>query len=183
MFRQLWDKGFIYQGFRVMPYSTGCATPLSNFEATQNYKDVQDPAVVVSFPVESQPGVSLVAWTTTPWTLPSNLALCVHPDMDYCKVKDNKTEKVYIMMEARLVELFKKPEEYTVLEKMKGSSLAGLTYTPLFPYFQHMKSSGPGQGAFRVVTDTYVTSETGTGVVHQVENCIQSKTILFYKVG
>jgi len=167
VFKQLYSKGLIYKGFRVMPYSTGCSTPLANFEVAQNYKDVQDPAVVVSFPVESQPGVSLVAWTTTPWTLPSNLALCVHPDMDYCKVKDNKTEKVYIMMEARLVELFKKPEEYTVLEKMKGSSLAGLTYTPLFPYFQHMKSTGPGEGAFRVVTDTYVTSETGTGVVHQ----------------
>merc|ERR550525_1106959 len=167
VFKELYTKGLIYKGFRVMPYSTGFSTPLANFEVAQNYKDVQDPAVVVSFPVDSLPGVSLVAWTTTPWTLPSNLALCVHPDMDYCKVKDNKTEKVYIMMEARLVELFKKPEDYTVLEKMKGTSLAGLTYTPLFPYFQHMKSEAPGQGAFRVVTDTYVTSETGTGVVHQ----------------
>merc|ERR550525_2126080 len=167
VFKQLYTKGLIYKGFRVMPYSTGFSTPLANFEVAQNYKDVQDPAVVVSFPVDSLPGVSLVAWTTTPWTLPSNLALCVHPDMDYCKVKDNKSEKVYIMMEARLVELFKKPEDYTVLEKMKGTQLVGLTYTPLFPYFQHMKSEAPGQGAFRVVTDTYVTSETGTGVVHQ----------------
>ena len=168
VFKQLYTKGLIYKGFRVMPYSTGCSTPLSNFEAGENYKDVVDPAVVVSFPVDSDPGVSLVAWTTTPWTLPSNLALCVHPDLDYCKVKDNKTEKVYIMMEARLVQLFKKPEDYTVLAKMKGNELKGLSYTPLFPYFQHMKSTKAGEGAFRVLTDTYVTADAGTGVVHQV---------------
>jgi len=167
VFKQLYTKGLIYQGFRVMPYSTGCATPLANFEVAQNYKDVVDPAVIVSFPVDSMEGVSLIAWTTTPWTLPSNLALCVHPDMDYCKVKDNKLEKVYIMMEARLKELFKKEEDYTVLEKMKGVDLKGLTYTPLFPYFKHLKGQSPGVGAFRVVTDTYVTADAGTGVVHQ----------------
>jgi len=167
VFKQLFTKGLIYKGFRVMPYSTGCSTPLANFEVTQNYKDVVDPAVVVSFPVDTMPGVSLIAWTTTPWTLPSNLALCVHPDMEYCKVKDNKTEKVYIMMEARLTQLFKKEEEYTVLEKMKGNDLKGLTYTPLFSYFKHLKGSSPGVGAFRVVTDTYVTADAGTGVVHQ----------------
>jgi len=167
VFKQLYTKGLIYKGFRVMPYSTGCSTPLANFEVTQNYKDVVDPAVIVSFPVDSMPGVSLIAWTTTPWTLPSNLALCVHPDMEYCKVKDNKTEKVYIMMEARLTQLFKKEEEYTVLEKMKGADLKGLTYTPLFSYFKHLKGSSPGVGAFRVVTDTYVTADAGTGVVHQ----------------
>ena len=72
---------------RVMPYSTGCATPLSNFEVAQNYKDVVDPAVMVTFPLDDQPEVSLIAWTTTPWTLPSNLALCVHPDMDYVQIK------------------------------------------------------------------------------------------------
>ena len=70
-----------------MPYSTGCATPLSNFEASQNYKEVQDPAVTVSFPLDDQPNVNMVAWTTTPWTLPSNLALCVHPDLTYVKIK------------------------------------------------------------------------------------------------
>ena len=70
-----------------MPYSTGCATPLSNFEATQDYKDVQDPAITVCFPMDDDPNVNIIAWTTTPWTLPSNLALCVHPDLDYVKVK------------------------------------------------------------------------------------------------
>jgi len=77
-----------------MPFSTACGTAISNFEAGQNYQDVHDPAVVVSFPVVGQPDVNLLAWTTTPWTLPSNLALCVHPDLDYVKIKDKKTGKV-----------------------------------------------------------------------------------------
>ena len=164
VFQQLYRKGLIYQGFRVMPYSTGCTTPLSNFEAGQNYKDVVDPAVIVSFPLDSDPGVSMVAWTTTPWTLPSNLALCVHPDLIYVKVKDNKKDCVYIMMEVRIPELFRNEDEYTILSRMKGKELEGLTYQPLFPYFEHLKTPG---GAFRVLTDTYVTEGAGTGVVHQ----------------
>merc|ERR1719433_503836 len=109
-----------------MPYSTGCSTPLANFEAALNYKEVSDPSIIVQFKRKDKKDSWILAWTTTPWTLPSNLALCVHPDMDYCKVKDNKSEKVYIMMEARLVELFKKAEDYTVLEKMKGTEREGL---------------------------------------------------------
>ena len=165
VFQQLYRKGLIYQGFRVMPYSTGCTTPLSNFEAGQNYKEVQDPTAIVSFPLDSDPEVSFVAWTTTPWTLPSNLALCVHPDLIYVKLKDNKKNVVYIMMEARICELFKNEDEYTILSKMKGKELEGLTYKPLFPYFEHLKKPG---GAFRVLTDGYVTEGAGTGIVHQV---------------
>ena len=89
-----------------MPYSTACGTPLSNFEAGLNYKDVRDPAVVVSFPVVGEENVSLCAWTTTPWTLPSNLALCVHPEMKYVQILDKKTEKSYILAESRLCQLF-----------------------------------------------------------------------------
>ncbi|XP_013793539.1 isoleucine--tRNA ligase, cytoplasmic-like [Limulus polyphemus] len=100
-----------------MPYSTACSTPLSNFESGQNYKEVVDPAVIVSFPLDESPDVSMIAWTTTPWTLPSNLALCVNPTLEYVKVKDITTQKVYIMMGARLDALFKKPEEYTIIEK------------------------------------------------------------------
>lgn len=86
---QLYDKGLVYRGFKVMPYSVGCTTPLSNFEAGLNYKDVSDPAVMVAFPLleGSHKGAEMVAWTTTPWTLPSNLALCVHPEFVYVKVK------------------------------------------------------------------------------------------------
>ncbi|EDO38650.1 predicted protein [Nematostella vectensis] len=162
VFKQLHEKNMVYRGFKVMPYSTVCNTPLSNFESNQNYKEVQDPAVFVSFPLDESPDVSMIAWTTTPWTLPSNLALVVNKDMEYVKVKDNSTEKVYIMMAARLDALFKTPEEYTVLERFKGASLEGKTYKPMFPYFEQLKSSG----AFRILTDSYVTEESGTGVVH-----------------
>src|SRR5690349_12856235 len=85
VFKQLFEKGLVYRGFKVMPYSTGCTTPLSNFEVGLNYQNVQDPAVTVSFPLVDDPTVLLLAWTTTPWTLPSNLALCVHPNQDYVK--------------------------------------------------------------------------------------------------
>jgi isoleucyl-tRNA synthetase len=93
VFKQIFDKGLVYKGFKVMPYSTKCCTPLSNFEAGQNYQDVTDPAVVVSFPLVEDPEVSLVAWTTTPWTLPMNLATCVHPDLEYIKLKEKSTGK------------------------------------------------------------------------------------------
>ena len=103
VFSQLHEKGLVYQGFKVMPFSTRCGTPLSNFEAGLNYKDVSDPAVIVSFPVEGDPhGAALVAWTTTPWTLPSNVALCVHPAFDYLTVRLKASNKVYIVAKARV---------------------------------------------------------------------------------
>jgi len=163
IFKQLYDKGLVYRGFKVMPFSTACSTPLSNFESGQNYKDVEDPAVIVSFPLEDEPNVSVVAWTTTPWTLPSNLALCVHPDLQYVKVKDKSTNKVYIMMEARLCALFKTEDDYEIIKKFKGSTLEGRKYKPLFNYFLKMQK----RGAFKIVLGTYVTEESGTGVVHQ----------------
>lgn len=163
IFKQLYNKGLVYKGVKVMPYSTACNTPLSNFESGQNYKEVVDPAVVVSFPLDDEPGVSMIAWTTTPWTLPSNLALCVNPKLTYVKVKDNATGKVYIMMKSRIEALFKKPEDYTVQNSFKGDALRGKGYEPLFPYFKKYKE----KGAFRVLCDGYVTEESGTGVVHQ----------------
>lgn len=90
--------------------------------------------VTVSFPLENDPSVSLIAWTTTPWTLPSNLALCVNPKLIYVKIKD-LNDKIFILMEARLDILFKKKEDYTVLETFPGEKLKGLKYKPLFPYF------------------------------------------------
>lgn len=163
VFKQLYDKGLVYRGVKVMPYSTACNTPLSNFESNQNYKDVQDPSVIVNFPLLDDQGVSLIAWTTTPWTLPSNLALCVNPELPYVKVKDNTTGQTYIMMEARLGALFKSESEYTILDKFPGKVLKGKKYKPLFQYFSKCGEAG----AFRVVTDTYVKEEEGTGVVHQ----------------
>lgn len=163
IFKQLYNKGLVYRGVKVMPFSTACNTPLSNFESGQNYKEVVDPAVIVNFPLDDDPEVSVIAWTTTPWTLPSNLSVCVNPNLDYIKVKDVSTNNVYIMMAARVEALYKSADEYVILETFKGKDLKGKTYKPLFPYFSQYKE----QGAFRILCDSYVTEESGTGVVHQ----------------
>ncbi|XP_027556984.1 isoleucine--tRNA ligase, cytoplasmic [Neopelma chrysocephalum] len=163
VFKQLYDKGLVYRGVKVMPFSTACNTPLSNFESHQNYKDVQDPSVTVSFPLEEDANVSLVAWTTTPWTLPSNLALCVNPELQYVKVRDNATGKIYVLMESRLIALYKSDSEYEILDRFPGIALKGKKYKPLFEYFIQCKD----KGAFSVVVDGYVKEEEGTGVVHQ----------------
>ncbi|XP_036043283.1 isoleucine--tRNA ligase, cytoplasmic isoform X2 [Onychomys torridus] len=163
VFKQLYDKGLVYRGVKVMPFSTACGTPLSNFESNQNYKDVQDPSVFVTFPLEEDENTSLVAWTTTPWTLPSNLALCVNPEIQYVKIKDVARGKLFILMEARLSALYKLEGDYEILERFPGTSLKGKKYKPLFDYFIKFKESG----AFTVLVDHYVKDEEGTGVVHQ----------------
>ncbi|XP_024884154.1 isoleucine--tRNA ligase, cytoplasmic [Temnothorax curvispinosus] len=160
VFKQLYNKGLVYQGIKVMPYSTACNTPLSNFEAGQNYKDVVDPSVIVAFPLLDEPGVSLLAWTTTPWTLPSNMTLCVNPTFEYVEARNEKTGDVYIMLEAQLHTL---KGSYVIINRRKGVDLKGKAYEPPFPYFLHYRE----KGAFRVLNDTYVTAETGTGIVHQ----------------
>lgn len=165
VFKELFKKDSVYRGYRVMPYSTGCTTPLSNFEAQQNYKDVLDPAVTIGFPLVDDPNTMLVAWTTTPWTLPSNIALCVNGNFEYVKIQDEKTGKNYILLESLLTTLFKNPkkEKLKVLEKIKGTDLAGLKYVPLFDYFyDKFKDHG-----FKVIVDDYVKSDSGTGIVHQ----------------
>lgn len=166
VFQQLYAKGLVYQGVKVMPYSTACTTALSNFESGQNYKEVVDPAVVVSFPIIDDPDKSQVlAWTTTPWTLPSNMSLCVNPEMIYVKIKDLPTENVYILAECRLEVTFKDASKYEILSKFSGHTLKGLKYEPLFDYFDYLFKSNPA--VHRIVCDNYVTEESGTGVVHQ----------------
>lgn len=157
VFGELYKKGLIYEGFKVMPFSAKLGTPLSNFEANLNYKEVDDPSLVVTFPLLDEPEVSLVVWTTTPWTLPSNLAVCVHPEFDYIKIQDQQTGKFYILAEGRVRANFK---DYKVVEIFKGKRLEGKKYRPLFPYFEKTPS------AFRVVIDEFVSLEEGTGVVH-----------------
>ncbi|CCE63177.1 hypothetical protein TPHA_0E00820 [Tetrapisispora phaffii CBS 4417] len=163
-FKELHKKDQVYRGFRVMPYSTGLTTPLSNFEAQQNYKDVNDPAVTIGFSVVGQEKTQLVAWTTTPWTLPSNLALCVNPEFEYVKIYDENKDQYFILLESLVKSLYKKPaaEKFKVVEKIKGSDLVGLKYEPLFPYYKEDFADS----AFRVVGDSYVTSDSGTGIVH-----------------
>jgi isoleucyl-tRNA synthetase len=157
-FKALWDKGLIYEGFRVLPYSWALETPLSNTETRMDdaYKMVQDPALTVAFVLES--GDNLLAWTTTPWTLPSNLALAVAPDVDYVRVRHD--DKVYVLAEARLAAYAKELDGAEVLGTVRGSELVGQRYAPLFPYF------ADHAGAFRVFGGDFVTTEDGTGVVH-----------------
>ncbi len=157
-FKTLWDKGLIYEGFRVLPYSWALETPLSNTETRMDdaYKQVQDPALTVAFVLET--GESLLAWTTTPWTLPSNLALAVAPDVSYVRVRHNGT--IFILAEARLGAYEKELEGAEVLDTVLGLALVGRTYTPMFSYFADQPD------AFRVIAGDFVTTEDGTGVVH-----------------
>lgn len=158
VFQQLFEKGLVYEGFKVMPFSAKLGTPLSNFEANLNYKDVDDPSLTVQFRALDEPDTWFLAWTTTPWTLPSNLALIAGPEIDYVKVAYGG--KHYILAEARLGANFK--EEVEILERFPGSKLAGRRYEPLFPFFKEKANAG----AFRVILDEFVTVENGTGLVH-----------------
>ena len=163
VFKELWKKGLIYEGYKVVPYSTGISTPLSNFEANLNYKDVQDPAITVAFPLLGQENTSVLAWTTTPWTLPSNLALAVGQEIEYVRAREKSSGKVYILAEKLLKNSFKNPEtELEEITPVKAQDLLGLEYEPLFPFFQDQRS----QGAFRIIAADHVTTEAGTGVVH-----------------
>lgn len=159
-FKTLWDKGLIYEGFRVLPYSWVLETPLSNSETRMDdtYKMVQDPALTVGFRLQT--GERLLAWTTTPWTLPSNLALAVAPDVDY---------GVYELNDVRYIMAIERRESYERelagaehVDTVRGSDLVGRTYEPLLPYFSERASLG----AFRVLAGDFVTTQDGTGVVH-----------------
>jgi isoleucyl-tRNA synthetase len=167
VFKQLWERGRIYKSYRIMPYSYKLTTPLSNFEANSNYKDVQDPAITVRFPVTKGADklgltgpVSLLAWTTTPWTLPSNLALCVGPDIDYVAVRERGSGAQLLLAKSRLSAYYKTADEYALEGSFKGTELVGLGYEPLLPYFADHPQS------FVVLCDDFVSTEDGTGIVH-----------------
>lgn len=159
--KQLWDKGLIYQGVKVVPFSTALGTVLSNFEIANNYQEVQDPAVTVLFKLRDM-DAWMSAWTTTPWTLPSNLALCVREDIEYVRAHDKDLGIDIILAKERLEDIGK-GKNLEVREEMMGKDLVGLKYDPLFDYFADLES----EGAFTVVADDYVTTESGTGIVHQ----------------
>jgi len=159
--KQLWEKDLIYRGVKVVPFSTALGTVLSNFEAGSNYQDVQDPAITVLFKLHDE-NAYMSAWTTTPWTLPSNLALCVNLNITYVKVRDTDIDKIIYLAKDRL-EAVGKGKNLEVLSEHSGSELVGKTYEPLFPYFADKVE----EGAFQVVADDYVSTEAGTGIVHQ----------------
>ncbi|MCB1067893.1 MAG: isoleucine--tRNA ligase [Simkania sp.] len=162
VFGQLWDKDLVYEGFKVMPFSAQLGTPLSNFEANLNYRDVDDPSLIVKFPLVDEPNTFLLVWTTTPWTLPSNLAVTVNDTITYVKVKDKATGDHYVVSKGRLHAYFKDEATYEVVETFKGGKLKGKRYHPLFDYF--VKQASPN--AFTVIEDAFVEEEDGTGIVH-----------------
>ncbi|MBQ6674027.1 MAG: isoleucine--tRNA ligase [Spirochaetia bacterium] len=159
--KQLWDKGLAYEGFYILPYCPRCSTVLSNHELNLGgYQEDTDPAITIKFKVKGEDNTYFLAWTTTPWTLPSNQALAVNPEIDYVKVKDGA--ECYIMAQARLSAYYKNEGDYEVLWTKKGSELVGMAYEPLFNYFASIEE----KGAFRVFPAAYVTTEDGTGIVH-----------------
>ena len=157
-FKTLWDKGLIYEGFKVLAYCWRCETPLSNTETRMDdvYRDRQDPALTVQFQLDS--GERILAWTTTPWTLPSNLALAVGPDIDYAVMEEDGVR--YILAESRLGAYERELANAVRVATLKGSELAGRRYTPLFPFFVDTPN------AFQVLVGDFVSTEDGTGVVH-----------------
>ncbi|WP_144119398.1 isoleucine--tRNA ligase [Catellatospora sichuanensis] len=159
-FKTLHDKGLVYEGFRVLAYCWRCETPLSNTETRMDdvYKDRQDPTLAVKFQLDS--GEKVAVWTTTPWTLPSNLALAVGPDIDYA-VMEKDGEKL-LLGAARLGYYAKELEGYEQTGTVKGADLVGKRYTPLFPYLREHA----GENAYQVLGADFVTTEDGTGVVH-----------------
>lgn len=164
-FSQLWKQKRIYQSVKVMPYSTGCQTPLSNFEAKSNYQETLDPSIVVKFKLIpsdkfSQQEIYLLVWTTTPWTLTSNLAICVNPKIKYQLVKQN--DQYYLLSQKSIPNFIK--GKHQILETIiTGDQLHGLKYQPLFDFYAH----GEYPGSHQILTDSYVKEEDGTGLVHQ----------------
>ncbi len=157
-FKSLYDKGLVYEDYRVLPYSWAAETPLSNFEVNLGYKDKTDNAITVLFKLEN--GQKILVWTTTPWTLPSNLMLAVGEDIDYVIMEENGEQ--YILAEARLASYKKQLENATLVGRIKGSDLLGMSYEPMFGYFANLKE----KGAFKVLAGEFVSTEDGTGVVH-----------------
>lgn len=161
VFKQLFDKGRIYEGVKIMPYSTTCGTSLSNFETQQNYQEVQDDSLFIKLPlVEKFHNVNaqIMVWTTTPWTLPSNYALCVNSDINYSLV-EHKTNH-YIVATGLIDKVFK--EEVNIISSFKGEELLDLEYVPPFTFNTQMIGK-----TYRILADGYVTETDGTGVVHQ----------------
>jgi isoleucyl-tRNA synthetase len=157
LLKTIWDKGLIYRGYKVVPYDPRIGATLSSHEVALGYREVDDPSIYVRFKVEGEDLTSFLVWTTTPWTLPANLLLAVHPDVDYVYVKVDG--EILILADALRAEVLQ-DREHKVVRKVKGSELVGMRYQPLFTYLE------VDGDAFRVLPADYVTTDTGTGIVH-----------------
>ena len=160
-FKQIYDKGLIYEGEKVLMYCPRCETPMAKAEIAMDnsYKTVKDDTITVKFKLVDE-DVFALAWTTTPWTLPSNLALTVNPQMDYVYLKDKSDQTVYLMGQAVVGKYFRDESEYDIKKTVKGSELVGKKYEPIFSYFKDLPHS------FRIIAGDFVTAEEGTGIVH-----------------
>jgi len=161
-FNQLYEKGFLYEGEKILMYCPRCSTPLAKSEIAMDnsYHNVKDLTVTVKFKLLGEKNTYALAWTTTPWTLPSNLALAVNPNLEYAFVKDNADGNTYILAKDLVSNFYKGDGEYEVEKVVKGKELEGTKYEPLFPYFEKTKN------AFRFVLGDFVTADDGTGIVH-----------------
>ncbi len=165
LLKQLYNKNLLYKGYTIQPFSPAAGTGLSTHELNQPgcYRDVKDTTCVAQFKLKNEENTYFLAWTTTPWTLPSNTALCVGPAIDYVKVKSQNPytkENCNLILAESLLDAVMGKNEYTILDRKKGSELAGIAYEQLIPWVN------PGDGAFKVITGDFVTTEDGTGIVH-----------------
>ena len=166
VFSELYKKKLIYKGSKIMPYSTGCNTPLSNFEANSNYQKVLDSSLVVKFKIKNNQlilkdidNIYLLVWTTTPWTLPTNLALCINENLKYIVI--NYDDEYYILNDESLHRYFNKKKcSYTIIKEIDISIMKNIEYIPLFDYYNYYEN------AFKIYCDNYVSSSSGTGIVH-----------------
>ena len=161
-FKELYEKGYLYEGEKILMYCPRCSTPLAKSEIAMDnsYRNVKDLSVVVKFKILGEKNTYALSWTTTPWTLPSNLALTVNPNMDYAFVEDLSDKNTYIIAKELVKNFYKSPEEYKIKKTLKGKELEGIEYEPLYPYFKDT------QNAFKFILGDFVTSEEGTGIVH-----------------
>jgi len=160
-FKQLYEKGFIYKGEKVLMYCTRCGTPIASSEIAmdQSYRTIKEDTITVKFKIKNEDAYFL-AWTTTPWTLPSNLALTVNPNLKYVYLKDLSDNTIYVLGKEAVSRYFKNSEDYKIMKEISGEDLVGKKYEPLFPYFENLKNS------FRVIPGDFVNAEDGTGIVH-----------------
>ncbi|MBN1981658.1 MAG: class I tRNA ligase family protein, partial [Chitinivibrionales bacterium] len=158
-FKQIWQSGLVYQGFRVQPYCPRCSTPLSNFELNEGYKEAQSPSITVTFPLADDPQTKILVWTTTPWTLPSNSALAVSSKIQYALIQDGADR--FIIAKERLHAYYHDSNKYVILDEFNGSRLAGRRYQPIFNYFVSRSEK-----LFQITTADFVTTTDGTGIVH-----------------
>ncbi|HRH24241.1 MAG TPA: isoleucine--tRNA ligase, partial [Candidatus Paceibacterota bacterium] len=165
VFKQIYDKGLVYEDYRSMHICTRCETTLSQTEVSEGYKDVKDISVTVKFPLKDEPETALLAWTTTPWTLPGNVAIAVGADVDYVKVQDEAG--TYILGKEALTRRSAEFKNPNVIGEIKGSALVGKSYTPPFDYYVNDTTLKNHENGWKVYAADFVTAESGTGIAHE----------------